>query len=85
MTTMTATEVKNRFGELADQVQAGPITITKSGRPSMVLISAEEFDRLTALDDRYWGEQALEAIRTQKPLSPEATSKWLESLVEGDR
>lgn len=85
MTTMTATEVKKRFGELGDQLRSGPIRVTKSGRDTMVILSAEDFDRLTELEDRVWGERALEAVRSQKPLGVEATARWIESLVESDQ
>ena len=82
MTTMTATEVKNKFGELGDQLRSGPIRVTKSGRDTMVIVSAEQFDRLMEMEDRLWGEQALEVVRTQKTLGVEATAQWIENLVE---
>lgn len=82
MISMTATEVKNRFGELADQIRSGPIRVTKSGRDTMVIVSAEEFDRLSEIEDRVWGQRALEVVHTQKPLGVEATAQWIESLVE---
>ena len=85
MTSMTATEAKNKFGELADQARSGPIAVTRSGRPVMVILSAEEFDHLAEIEDRYWGERALDTIRTQKPLGVEATAQWLEEVIEDKR
>ena len=82
MTTMTATEAKTKFGELESQVRTGPVRVTKSGRDTMVILSAEEYDRLIELEDRLWGERALEATRNQKSLGVGATAKWLEQLVE---
>jgi len=85
MTTMTATEVKNRFGELGDQLRSGPIRVTKSGRAAMVIVAADEFDRLKQLEDRVWGERALEVIRTEKPLGVKETAKWLATLIENGK
>ena len=81
MTTLTATEAKSRFGELAEQVRSGPITVTRSGRAAMVILSAEEYHRLSEIEDRVWGEQALKVIRTETPLGTAATAQWIESLV----
>ena len=45
---VTATEAKNRFGQLLDQAQRGPVFIEKSGRRHSVLMSAELYDQLVA-------------------------------------
>ena len=45
---VTATEAKNRFGQLLEQAQRGPVFIEKSGRRHSVLLSAEAYDRLLA-------------------------------------
>ena len=59
----TATEVKNRFGEFLDRAQKEPITVEKSGRAVAVLLAQEEYERLQALEDRYWGERAMDAAK----------------------
>ncbi|MEE9314564.1 MAG: type II toxin-antitoxin system Phd/YefM family antitoxin [Rhizobiaceae bacterium] len=43
---MKATHAKNRFGELLDNAQAGPVMIEKNGRDVAVLLSKAEYDRL---------------------------------------
>jgi prevent-host-death family protein len=45
---VTATEAKNRFGQLLDQAQRGPVVIEKAGRRHSVLMSVELYDRLLA-------------------------------------
>ncbi|MFT3817032.1 MAG: type II toxin-antitoxin system Phd/YefM family antitoxin [Rubrivivax sp.] len=45
---VTATEAKNRFGQLLEQAQRAPVVIEKSGRRHSVLLSAEQYDRLLA-------------------------------------
>jgi len=45
MQTVTALEAKNRFGELLDKAQREPVTVTKSGRPSVVVISVDDYKK----------------------------------------
>jgi len=52
MKSMSAKEAKNGFGFLLDTARAEPVTIEKHGRPVVVVISVEEYERLTARLDR---------------------------------
>ena len=45
---VTATDAKNRFGQLLEQAQRKPVIIEKAGRRHSVLMSVEFFDRLMA-------------------------------------
>ena len=45
MKSVSALEAKNRFGELLEAAQRQPVSITRHGRPSVVMISAESYDR----------------------------------------
>ncbi len=73
MVIATATEVKNRFGEYMEKAQKEPVTVEKTGRPYVVLLSQEEYERLQKLEDAFWGERA-ETIRQRGDfLSPEET------------
>lgn len=45
MKTVAAREAKNRFGQLIDDAQRGPVTIEKNGRPFAVVQSYEDFQR----------------------------------------
>ena len=45
MKIITALEAKNRFGEVMEAAQRQPIGITRNGRPSVVMISAESYAR----------------------------------------
>ncbi|TVQ38924.1 MAG: type II toxin-antitoxin system Phd/YefM family antitoxin [Wenzhouxiangella sp.] len=51
MKTFTALEAKNRFGQVIDAAQREPVTVTRQGRPSVVILSAEEYQRR---QDRAW-------------------------------
>ena len=48
MRRFTAAEAKNRFGELLDSAQRGPVTIEKHGRPAAVMLSHDEYEALSA-------------------------------------
>jgi prevent-host-death family protein len=45
--TWTLATAKARFSEVVDRAQAGPQTITRNGKPSAVIVSAEEWARKT--------------------------------------
>lgn len=47
MKTLTATKAKNRFGEMIDMAQAGPVRVQRQGRDVAVVLSPEEFRRLS--------------------------------------
>ena len=52
MKTMSARDAKHQFGLLIDNARAGPVTIEKHGRPVVVVVAVEEFERLERLDIR---------------------------------
>ena len=45
---VTATEAKNRLGQILEHCQREPVVIEKSGRRHSVLISAARYDELLA-------------------------------------
>lgn len=45
MKSVTALEAKNRLGEVLEAAQRQPVSITRNGRPSVVVISAESYAR----------------------------------------
>ncbi|MBW2630917.1 MAG: type II toxin-antitoxin system prevent-host-death family antitoxin [Deltaproteobacteria bacterium] len=57
----TATEVKNKFGKFSDIARNEPVIVEKTGRKVIVLIAFEEYERLTQIEDAYWGEKAVRA------------------------
>ncbi len=66
MTTANATEMRNKFGRYLERTLVEPVIVEKSGRQVAVLISMEEYNRLTKLEDAYWGELALAAQREER-------------------
>jgi prevent-host-death family protein len=42
-------DAKNRFSEVVEAAQRKPQTVTKHGRPAVVVVAADEYDRLRKL------------------------------------
>lgn len=83
MTTTTifaAKEAKNNFGRLLDTALRTPVTIQKNGRSVAIMLSFEEYERLEALDDAYWGARAKKAMK-EGFIGTRATKKYIESVL----
>lgn len=52
MKTMSAREAKNSFGLMIDIARAEPVRIEKHRRGVVVVISVEEYERLSQYDER---------------------------------
>ncbi len=80
MTSITATEAKNRFADLVDLARTEPITITRNDRAVAVILSPAEYAKLLASDDAYWGEQA-KKTKASDFLSTAQSSEFLNSIL----
>jgi len=78
---ITATELKNHLGKYLGQSVKEPVIVEKSGRPSAVVLSYEEFERLTECEDHYWAMLAKKA-ETSGYLSTEETEKKLKEYAK---
>ena len=71
ITKVSASEFQQAFGALSDKARHEPVVITKHGRDSLVVMSAEEWTRLKRRD-RQVGltaelpEEWVEAVRNAK-------------------
>jgi prevent-host-death family protein len=45
MKSITAIDAKNKFGQLIEAAQRQPVTITKKGRATVVVMSIEDYER----------------------------------------
>ena len=52
MKTMSAREAKNAFGLMIDTARAEPVLIEKHGRGVVVVVSVEEYERLSVQSGR---------------------------------
>ena len=50
MQTLSAKDAKYGFGRLIDLARAEPVAVAKHGRPVVVVLSVEEYERLKSLD-----------------------------------
>ena len=66
-TKVTASEFQQAFGMLSDKARHEPVVITKHGRDSLVIMSAEEWERLKRRDRRVG-------------LSTELAEEWVEAV-----
>jgi len=47
---VSAKEAKYNFGRLIDTARAEPVTVEKHGRPVVVVLAVEEYERLVAME-----------------------------------
>ena len=59
MTIINASEFQKRLGEFSSIARREPVTITRHGRPTLVLLAAEDYERL-----RRFEERSTRAVRT---------------------
>lgn len=50
--TWSAQDAKNRFSEVVEAARRKPQTVTKHGKPAVVVVAADEYDRLRKLQQR---------------------------------
>lgn len=67
MQSMSAKEAKYGFGRLIDLARAEPVLVAKHGRPVVVVLSVEEYERLKSGEDRH-----LTNSKTDRPTRTEA-------------
>lgn len=56
---VTTAEFIKSYGSLADRALVEPVTITKNGRDRLVVVSVEEYDRLSRRDRRVFRPEEL--------------------------
>lgn len=78
--TMSASEAKNNFGELLEFARKRPVKIERNGRPVAVVLSAEEFERMEALEDAWWANQAELAMKDGF-LNQDESEKFLAEIM----
>jgi antitoxin Phd len=64
MQRISATNLKNHLGQYLEAAIKEPVIVEKSGRPTSVVISYEEFQRLLEIEDRLWVIRALKAEKS---------------------
>lgn len=70
MKSIAARDAKNGFGHLIDLARAEPVTIEKHGRPVVVVLSVEEFTRLSARTQSHRSSSARAEPRRRRAPRP---------------
>ena len=80
MVTVTAAELQKQFGRFRDVALREPVSVTHHGRDSLVILSADEYVRLKALDTRQavhpWELPDDLAAALEKSEGPEFTKQF---------
>jgi prevent-host-death family protein len=84
MLTVTATELKNKLGEVIDQARREPVLVQSHGRDVVVIVDHAEFTRLRQLVDAFQTfdthrQAALAAIQAGKYARPQPAGALLPS------
>jgi antitoxin Phd len=77
MITVKATDMKNRLGHYLQVALVEPVVVEKTNQQVAVLMSMKEYERLTKLEDAYWGERA-KAAEAEGYLSETETKEFME-------
>jgi antitoxin Phd len=83
MKILGASEAKNRFGQLLDLAIREPVQIEKKGRKVAVMLSIEEFERLSNLEDELWALKA-EKAKEEGFMGTELSENLLEDLLNAE-
>lgn len=79
MSTISATEAKQKFAALLDRAQREPVRIQRHERDVAVLLSAEEYDRLAS--DRWVEFDRLAVQASAQAQANELTEDALEEIL----
>ena len=74
METLSASDAKREFGEVLLKAQKGPVGINRNGKPVAVMVSAETFDEL----------QAVQRAALQQAIDDGMADIKAGNMVEGD-
>jgi prevent-host-death family protein len=69
---ISAKDAKYGFGRLVDLARAEPVIVEKHGRPVVVVLAIEEYERLRESAN---GAAALEKPSVKRPAKPKGTTK----------
>ncbi len=78
---INATSLKNNLGRYLQSSIKEPVIVEKSGHPSAVLISYDEFEKLSQYEDFYWSMLASKAEK-EGYLGVEETAKRLNKYAK---
>lgn len=85
MVTVTSADLRKQFGRCRELALKEPVSVTHHGRESLVVLSADEFRRLKALDARqalYAWELPEDLATALEAAQPPAFTRQFDSELE---
>ncbi|HEV2301912.1 MAG TPA: type II toxin-antitoxin system Phd/YefM family antitoxin [Stellaceae bacterium] len=82
MAVVTSAEAQKNFGRCREQALEGPVIVTQYGKPSVVIISAVEYDRLKELDRRVMRLDQMSDAEIEEMAEAEIPRSYRYSLSE---
>jgi len=80
MIIVKATDMKNKLGHYLQVALVEPVVVEKTNRQVAVLMSMKEYERLTKIEDAYWGEKA-RAAEAEGYLSEAEAKEFIEDSL----
>lgn len=71
---ISATDAKNRFGQVCSEAKRGPVIVEKDGRPDTVIVSFEQWQSVSRPADA--------SVRARRRRFVEAHREWLDAYRE---
>lgn len=81
---MTASDVKNRFGEVMEQARRETVTVTRSGRPQVAILDIAEYQRLRRIENEYWATLADRAKESGQVGTEAAMAQIVTAMSDGE-
>ncbi|MDA7497098.1 type II toxin-antitoxin system Phd/YefM family antitoxin [bacterium] len=84
MQIVTANDAKQNFGHVIDQALQGPVSITKHGRPSVVITSDAEYKELMELKREHLKEEVRKGFESldRGETSPRSAEKVADAVLQ---
>ena len=84
MERISATEAKREFGEILLKAQQGPVGIDKNGKPAAVMLSADAYNEMAALNRQFLElaiEEGMADVQAGRVSTGQQTMNRLRQLV----
>lgn len=76
----SATNARVHFGRVIENALVEPVLIEKSGRTIVVVLSFDEYRRVSAIEDKYWAEKAMQA-KKEGFIGTEASESLIQEIL----
>ena len=82
MKTVGSREAKNNFGEIIDEAQRGPVTITRNGRPVGGVVNMRTLEKVMEMERREVQLQMRDALQNIAKSDSDKPIPTIEELME---